>query len=137
MADWKTKWLREIGYLVRARPSEIKGAEEHVVDVEVYATFERDLLTVVQAPDSSEPFCFQRGGGYASPDPVASIDEAERFLDGSVKWDGCSNMSFDAIKNGVNLHFCSRADAKAIGELLAACYDLAAEWMPQYEEDLR
>lgn len=29
-----------------------------------------------------------------SPDPVGSIDEAEPYLTGSIKWDGCSDIDF-------------------------------------------
>lgn len=60
------------------------------------------------------------------------IEDAEIFLSGFIKWDGCSNMKFDAQEKAYLL-FCGRKGAKDIGKLMEKLYDLAAEMMPEYE----
>jgi len=58
------------------------------------------------------------------PDFVESLDDAEPYLHGSVKWDGCSNWSFDEQDRGVMLHGCGREDLVNLGEVMARCWDL-------------
>ena len=55
-----------------------------------------------------------------------SIQEAELYLHGEVKWDGCSNWHFDE-QDRVMLHGCTRQDVLRFGEVMAACWDWAAE----------
>ena len=55
-----------------------------------------------------------------------SIQEAELFLHGEVKWDGCSNWHFDEQDRGM-LHGCTRQELLRFGEVMAACWDWAAE----------
>jgi hypothetical protein len=63
------------------------------------------------------------------------LSEAQVFLSGSIKWDGCSNMNFDAQENCM-LHFCGRSDAAKVGKLLDRLYDLADEHIPIYDSEL-
>ena len=63
-----------------------------------------------------------------SPNPVRTLSEAPVEVDGSVKWDGCSNWDF--CDNGY--HFCSRGGITKLGEVLARCWDWAAELMPEH-----
>jgi len=59
------------------------------------------------------------GGIEITPD-IAEPDM--RWAHGTVKWDGCSNWSFDCI-----LHGCSRQDITNMTEVLARCWDWASE----------
>lgn len=69
-------------------------------------------------------------------DQVQKVEEAEVYLSGSIKFDGCSNMKFDE-QDRVMLHFCGRKQAVDIGVLMDRLYSLAAELMPRYAEDLK
>lgn len=60
--------------------------------------------------------------------PVTELGEAERYLHGNVKFDGCSNWHFDE-QDHTMLHGCSRADLVNIGRLLALCWDTANRLM--------
>ncbi|SRR5260221_9260381 len=82
---------------------------------------------------------------FAEPGPMLYRDEhddftedpeqAELYLDGAIRFDGCSNVDF---KTDSSLkHFCDRGEAARIGALLARLYDLAAEMMPEHAESLR
>lgn len=57
---------------------------------------------------------------------VESIQEAAPYLRGSVKFDGCSNWYFDE-QDCVMLHGCTRQGVLRFGEVMAACWDWAAE----------
>jgi hypothetical protein len=61
--------------------------------------------------------------------------DADVFLSGRIKWDGCSDMKFDEQER-VMLHFCGRSDAVNLGMLMARLYDLAAELMPEHADEL-
>lgn len=66
------------------------------------------------------------------PDPVEDINQADRFLHGSVKWDGCSNWYFDQ-QDRCMLHGCSQQDLLDIGEVMARCWGWTEEAMPNFE----
>lgn len=72
---------------------------------------------------------YNRDGYESSPDPVKDRAAAQVALSGSIKWDGCSDISFDDEP----LHFCGRDDVQGFAALLSAIYDLAAELIPSYE----
>jgi hypothetical protein len=67
--------------------------------------------------------------GIPTPDP----SEAQVFMSGSVKWDGCSNWWFDEQDTGVMIHFCGRDAATAVGRVMHKMYDLAAARMPKFD----
>jgi hypothetical protein len=52
--------------------------------------------------------------------------EADVFLHGSVKWDGCSNWMFDE-QDRCMLHFCEKESAANIGVLFTRLYEWAKE----------
>jgi len=73
-------------------------------------------------------------GDYMVDFHVYEIDceeGAEPYLHGHVKWDGCSNWHFDEQDRAM-LHCCSREDLTRIGEVMAACWDWAAELCPKW-----
>lgn len=72
---------------------------------------------------------YNRDGYQSSLDPVEDRSLAQVFLSGSIKWDGCSDMTIDDEP----LHFCGRSNAEEFAALLEAIYDLAAELIPSYE----
>lgn len=118
MSDPVIKHFDDIGYVVWARIGE---ANDCYVDVKAYA---------INARDTDGIYLYQRAGATNSMDLVESINEAELFLSGSVKWDGCSNLRFDE-QDHVMLHFCSKKDAVAIGTLLGRVYDIAHDILPR------
>lgn len=72
---------------------------------------------------------YNRAGYLSSPDPANSRDGAQVFLSGSIKWDGCADISMDDQP----LHFCQRSHAEELGTLLTFLYDLADELVPSFE----
>lgn len=72
---------------------------------------------------------YNRDGYKSSPDPVEHRSLAQVVLSGSIKWDGCSDITIDDEP----LHFCGRSDMEEFAGLLSAIYDLAVELIPSYE----
>jgi hypothetical protein len=72
---------------------------------------------------------YNRDGYTSSPDPVEDRAAAQVAVSGSIKWDGCSDISIDDEP----LHFCGRDNAEEFAALLSAIYDLASELIPSYE----
>lgn len=63
------------------------------------------------------------------------LAEAQVFLRGAIKWDGCSNWHFDEQDIGM-LHFCGVGRASSIGRLMERMYDLASARMPTFDRGL-
>lgn len=78
--------------------------------------------------EGSKPL-WHKQGSPCFPDPVDSIEEAELFLHGSVRWDGCSNWYFNEQDRAM-LHGCGRNDLAALGEVMCRCWDWAREILP-------
>jgi hypothetical protein len=72
---------------------------------------------------------YNRDGYTSSPDPVGDRAAAQVAVSGSIKWDGCSDITVDDDP----LHFCGRDGAEEFAALLSAIYDLASELIPSYE----
>lgn len=115
------KDLEELQFTVVAEVNECR------VDFKVY-----DICGRTGAPDG--PFIYRREGGDNSMDWVESLDDAEVYLHGSVKWDGCSDWSFDE-QDRVMLHGCSRHDIERYGKIMAACWDMTKELLPSFVGD--
>lgn len=84
-------------------------------------------------------------GGYTTPlytvkdaidcsESTENSDDAQVFLSGSIKWDGCANLTFDEQETAA-LHFCGRSDAQRVGKLLDRLYDLAGELIPKWDAE--
>ncbi len=67
--------------------------------------------------------------------PVSNISAAEIYLDGSVKWDGCSDWHIQESERCC-VHGCSRGDLTAVGEVMARCWDWTAILCERWEGDL-
>lgn len=72
---------------------------------------------------------YNRDGYQSSPDPVEDRAAAQVAISGSIKWDGCSDLTIEDEP----LHFCGRSNMEEFAALLSAIYDLAAELIPSYE----
>ncbi len=111
----------DIGYFCETEPC--PEAPDHVLDFKVYEILWKE-------PDGT--FAFDREGSIGS-DPVLTTSEAQVYLSGGIKWDGCSNMHFDE-QDRVMLHFFSKREAMNTGVLLGRLYDLAAKLIPAWSE---
>lgn len=74
---------------------------------------------------------YNREGYTSSPDPVEDRAKAQKFIDGSLKWDGCINFTVEDQP----LHFCSRSDVEEFNKILPTVYDLAAKHITSWEGD--
>lgn len=76
---------------------------------------------------------WQIRGSATSPNATSSLADAEIFISGSVKWDGCSNwdMMPEEDRPGY-FHGCSREHLTNIGEIMARCWDLTAKHCPNW-----
>lgn len=114
------KHFDDLGFSVVAEP------DEYSVEYKIYARFD------AVASDGT-PLPFQRKDSTSHPDPVATIDEAEIFISGHVKWDHCSNWTFDESERCC-IHFCERDKIKNISLILEACYDWTAELLTTWDK---
>jgi len=61
------------------------------------------------------------------PAPTDVMEDAEVFVEGSVKWDGCANFNFpDSC-----YHTCDRSQLLDIGRVLVEIHKLCAAAMPE------
>lgn len=110
----KTWIWRDIGYTAIVTPTE--NAPEHVMDVRVHEIADWG----------------REGPSYRTKGDcnlfAASVENAEVFLEGFVRWDGCSNWNFEAY--GTWIHFCGKQKAIDLGVLLGRLYDVAKDFIP-------
>jgi len=65
------------------------------------------------------------GGSFTTTDRT----KAEVFINGYVKWDGCSNWSFYPADNRM-IHLCGPTEAGRGGVLIKLCYRIAHRIIP-------
>ena len=111
-------YFDDIGFAAKVTKQESHWIEFSVYEIEGVA-------------DKGQRF-FHRKDSPVSPDPVESMDEADVYLHGSVKWDGCSNWHFDEQDRSL-LHGCSREDLTKLGEVMAKCWDYAKENLESWD----
>lgn len=103
--------------------------KSHHADFTAYEVFVMcDKNGVLSMKDGMPPL-FESGFGS---DPVWRIEEAEVYLRGFVKWDGCSNWDFKT--NPVMKHFCGRDDFVFVSRLLEKMWDIAAKEIPAWND---
>lgn len=73
----------------------------------------------------SDEDLFKRPNG----DWTYDLEEAQVFMYGYVKWDGCFNVTF---AEG-SIHGCALRDVKAIGKMLHVAYDMANKLIDGFE----
>lgn len=119
MADEKRTTIEDVlgdfGFRVRWSVSDVWA------DLAVYDITGRD-------GDTNLPL-FNRRGYTSSPDPVESIDDAEPYLEGIVKWDGCTEL------NQGQPHWCGPEGYKKHIALLRYIYRRAFELMGRVPEE--
>ncbi len=71
-------------------------------------------------------------GSVTSGDDTDVLADAEVYLHGAVKWDGCSDWHFDE-QDRVMLHGCDRDALLNIGKVMAWCWDCTAELCPSWD----
>jgi hypothetical protein len=114
----------DLGFTIVADP------HEYTVDFKVYEM----QSTVMPGPNGSVFSClWNRAGAGAVPDHCDKLEDAEVYLHGNVKWDGCANWHFDE-QDRVMLHTCGREAIMHISAVMALCWDWTAELCPQWEE---
>lgn len=106
-------------------------AEPHDCHVN-YTIYDIEAWNEGSTPNVFDEPMWQRAGSTFGPDPVAALAEAEPYLHGEVKWDGCSNWHFDEQERGM-LHGCRRSDVLRFGEVMALCWDWTAELCPDWD----
>lgn len=100
-----------IGYTIVAKIHENKC----VVDYDVFCTgFFEDGKAYYKDVDSP-------------PAEVMNLDEADPFMQVSVKWDHCSNWIMPEHVNNCMTHACSRSDLEDISKILIFCFDWTKE----------
>lgn len=100
----------------------IATAKEYCVDYLVYEI-------VAYSPDN-DPLWQTKDSNY-SPNPCSDISNAEVFINGSVKWDGCSNWYFDEQERGM-IHGCNKDDLTRIGHVMGLCWDMTSKLCPNW-----
>lgn len=104
------------GYEIHYEPG------DHVMEFKAYE--------VVEATDAKGAKSILYAG--KEDDYVNTLDEAQIYLSGSVKWDGCSNLNFDAQESCM-LHFCSLAGVQEMAAMIAKVYEIAKENIKRWD----
>lgn len=98
---------------------------EYHIEVALYR------ITGYLSDDDSVP-CFHRKGAHSYPDDVEDVTDAECFMMGSIKWDGCSNWKMQ----DPCFHECSRKGLEQIGEVLTLCWDMTKTLCPHWDKSI-
>ena len=112
----------EMGYTVRAS---VDRAMEVSVDFEIFP--------IASVSDDGTTFNWKNkpwGSEFTT-----ELEDAELFIDGYVRWDGCSNWLFHECARGFKIHACSKKELIEIGAIMAACHDITAELLPGWDGD--
>ena len=72
---------------------------------------------------------YTKEGAVASCDHVEDPRQAERFVAGSVKWDGCSHVRFG--DENAYIHMCGREAFKKLATVLPEIYERCGELMKE------
>lgn len=125
------RWLRfyrDLEYIVLAT------AYPYYVEYVVYGVdyYESGKLDVEGQEIDYERPMLHRKDSPTSPDGVATFAEADYFLKGTVKWDGCSDWSLSDNAEGYLLHACDREALLNIGKIMAACWEWTAFTCPRW-----
>lgn len=109
----------DTGYLIDAHECEV--ALESVVEFKVYEAV-RFKDGTVEIQDKSG--CSQHWTNIK--------EDGEVYLEGDIKWDGCSHWSFHPEDHAM-LHICRTGAIDELAWLLRQCFEIAKELMPHTE----
>ena len=93
-----------------------------------YVDFE--VFEILGNEDGAESTFWKKGEMSNFPG-TTSIEEAEYFVKGFIKWDACANIEFNNM-----IHFCGPTHVKNFGTLMTRLFDLAYEMMPTADEGM-
>lgn len=110
--------FEDLGFSVIAEPHE-NGCSVSYVVYDIFAEDDDGMLWTKEIDG-------KRGSYY---DGVRPIEDADVFLHGYVKWDGCSNWHIDE-QDRVMIHRCGRRDLANLGAIMLACFDMTKELIP-------
>ena len=71
-------------------------------------------------------------GADTFPSPAASTEDAEIYMNGDVKWDGCSDWEIDE-NDRCMLHGCDKDDLLNIGKIMAECWDMTKDYCKKWD----
>jgi len=100
---------------------EIDSEYIHHVDFRIFA------ITGRSVPEDAP--LYERKGAESSTEHATDWREAARYVDGSVKWDGCSHLYFGDEE--AYLHLCGRKQFDNLTATLIAVYERCGELMSQ------
>lgn len=116
MSDWRVCERPDLNFVIRGQlhPNELS------VDIEVYAVMgvQEDGKCLLMA-DSEQ----------GSPEPADTFDEADVYMHGFVKWDGCSHFMFNDNAKNCMLHVCGPDAARDLAGLFPAVMALAKDML--------
>ena len=64
-----------------------------------------------------------------------NLEAKHMFLEGFVRWDGCTNYIASEHRTNMMSHACTREELVNVGTLLGRVWDLAAEEIPSFDKD--
>lgn len=108
----------DIGFVVLATPG------EYTADFNVYEISGHEGT-------AAGPMLFAQGNGYTT-----DLGDADIFVHGTVKWDGCADWLFNENAQNVMLHGCSRDRWAHLGEVLVRCWDAASGLVERWDQTL-
>lgn len=92
--------------------------------------FSFKLYEIKAAYDDGQIAYETAGGDFGAGDQTETLDNAQVYASGDIKWDGCSNLQFDEQEQ-VMLHFCGRRSWRDMSEAFERLYDHALKLYPQ------
>lgn len=118
--------FEDLDYTVRATPY------SHWVNYEI---FEIEWLVDDPANPGKQIPHWSRKNATCNGDPVTNLDEAQLIIEGSVKWDGCSNFELGKEQQltGCMYHGCSESDLTNLGKILGECWEMTEELCPHWD----
>jgi len=112
--------LKQLGYVIQIE----------MIDVNMeFKTFEIAGEETLHGENESHTV-YEKKRATNSWETTRDISKAQVFMSGNIKWDGCSNIVFDAQEYSA-LHFCGKNDLLNVGRLLHCIYDFAARNIPK------
>jgi hypothetical protein len=79
---------------------------------------------------------YQRRGALSSPDIVLDPREAEPYVAGSVKWDGCVNYVVGDRDQPLMMHACGRTDLEKLSRVLVVIFERCGQLMRERGVDV-
>lgn len=108
---------------------EVERFEDYALTATVHSHHvEFDVKHVAGETLSPEPagiVLYELAGAPSTAQTTVVFEDGEPFLNGDVKWDGCSNWNFHT--DSIMAHFCGRDQAVGVGRLLDHLYKITEE----------